>query len=75
MLRLRVSKDEITVECPAAHREILTTSCSRTEDDHCECFQGLDSVRSTVYVLCDYGFEDRQMSIIVPSEITTEILG
>lgn len=54
--------------CPAAKRTILTQSCSQGENEHCECFNGLDMASGVVYVLCDYGVEDRRRSIVVPSE-------
>ena len=68
MLRLRVSKDGVTVKCPAAHRTILTKSCSQGENEHCACFNGVEYSGSVAFVMCDYGVEDRRMSIIVPSQ-------
>ena len=68
MHRLRVCKDTVTVACPAAHRTILTQSCSQGENEHCACYNGLDYQGSVLFVLCDYGVEDSRMSIIVPSE-------
>lgn len=72
MHRLKISKDGLTTECPAAHRTILVKSCSQGADEHCECFQGMEVSGSTAYVLCDYGYEDRQKSIIVPGSAVIE---
>ncbi|KKN15029.1 hypothetical protein LCGC14_0990310, partial [marine sediment metagenome] len=36
-------------------------------DQHCDCFQGLEMSGEVAFVLCDYGLEDRKMSIIIPS--------
>jgi len=66
MHRLKVTRDGQRTECPAAHRTILVQSCSQGADEHCDCFQGLEMSGVEAYVLCDYGFEDRQTSIIVP---------
>jgi len=71
MHRLRVSKDGLRVTCPAAHRTILTESCSQGETEHCDYFNGLDFSRGAVYLLCEYGLEDRRSSIIVPSQYRT----
>lgn len=68
MRKFRISKDGLYLGCPAAHRTILTESCTRSEDDHCEHFQGLDysGGSGTAFVLCDYGLEDRRSSIVLP---------
>ena len=68
MRRFRISKDGLYLQCPAAHRTILTESCTRSEDDHCEYFQGIDYPRGSgaAFVLCDYGLEDRRSSIVLP---------
>ena len=68
MHQLKVSRDGGTVTCPAAHRTILTKSCSQGETEHCDFFNGLDFSRGEVYLLCDYGLEDRRTSVIVPSD-------
>lgn len=67
MHKLNVTRDGQRTECPAAHRTILVESCSQGADQHCDCFQGLEMSGLDVFVLCDYGYEDRQTSIIVPS--------
>ncbi len=66
--KLRISKDGNYVECPAAHRVILVTSCSRSDDDHCDLFQGIDfsGGSGTAFVQCDYGLDDRKSSIVRP---------
>jgi len=71
MHRLKVSRDGGRVTCPAAHRTILTQSCSQGENEQCDYFNGLDLSRGEVYLLCDYGLEDRKRSIIVPSDYRT----
>ena len=67
MHKLTISKDSLRTECPAAHRTILVESCSQGADQHCDCFQGLEMSGEVAFVLCDYGLEDRKMSIVIPS--------
>ena len=67
MHKLMISKDSLRTECPAARRTILTESCTQGADQHCDCFQGIEVSGQDAFVLCDYGLEDRQMSIIIPS--------
>ncbi len=68
MERQKVTRDGQRTTCPAARREILVNSCSQGADQHCECYQGMDMSGGVVYVLCDYGYEDRKTSIILPTD-------
>lgn len=68
MAKLRISKDGLYVECPAAHRTILVESCTRSEDSHCDYFQEIDYKEGPgiAFVLCEYGLDDRKSSIVRP---------
>lgn len=64
--KLRISKDSQRVECPAARRLVIVSSCSQGADQACECFQGIETDGAVAFILCDYGYEDRRKSIIMP---------
>lgn len=66
MHKLEVSRDGQRTNCPAAHRTTLVESCSQGADEYCDYFQGLQMSGAVVYVICEYGLEDRKMSIIIP---------
>lgn len=66
MHRQRVTLDGQRTTCPAAHRVILVNSCSQGADQHCECYQGMKMIDGIAHILCDYGYEDRKTSIILP---------
>ena len=66
MLKLRISKDSLRTKCPAAQRTILVESCTQGADQHCDYFQGIEMSGEVAFVLCDYGLEDRKMSITIP---------
>ena len=66
--KFRISKDGFYLKCPAAHRTILVKSCSQSEENHCDYFQGIDYSHGSgaAFVLCDYGLDDRKSSIVLP---------